>query len=217
MNITACLGALLSVLDGTSRLPQQPVPGRNPVLLVHGIADDARGMERMALWLRTQGWEVHTLDLTPNWGQRGIVPLAEQLAAFAKQTFGERKFDLVGYSMGGLVSRYYVQRLGGARRVERFVTLSAPHHGTQMARLLANQAVREMRPGSGFLRDLARDAGQLRAVKFTSLYTPWDIVIVPAKSSVMPQARNVKVRVGSHPGMILRMASLRAVVEALRS
>lgn len=217
MNPTACIGALLSLLDGTARAPQYVAPDRNPVLLVHGIADDARSMERMATWLRTNGWEVHTLSLTPRWGQRGLVPLAEQVAGFADETFGKRKFDLVGYSMGGLVTRYYVQRLGGTRRVDRFVTLSAPHHGTEMARLLGTKGVREMRPGSSFLTDLARDADVLHRVKFTSLYTPWDIVIVPAKSSVMPQARNVKVGVGSHPGMILRMTSLRAVAEALRS
>lgn len=216
MNVTACLGTLLSLLDGTSRLPQQPVPGRNPALLVHGIADTARAMERMATYLRGHGWEVLTLSLTPNWGQCGLEPLARQVADFAHENFGTRKFDLVGYSMGGLVARYYVQRLGGVQRVDRFVTLSAPHHGTEMARLLGTKGVREMRPGSAFLSDLASDADMLQRVKFTSLYTPWDLVIVPARSSVMPQARNVKVPVGSHPGMILRMTSLRAVAEALR-
>lgn len=217
MQLSACLGALLSFLDGTSRLPQVPVPGRNPVLLVHGIADDARGMERMATYLRANGWVVHTLTLTPNWGQKGIKPLAEQVAEFAEQKFGKRRFDLVGYSMGGLVTRYYMQRLGGLKKVDRFVTLSTPHNGTQMAHLLGTTACREMRPGSDFLADLARDADKLRRVKFTSLYTTWDIVIVPARSSEMPQARNVKVKVGSHPGMIMRMTSLKAVADVLKS
>lgn len=217
MFLSAYLGALLSMLDGTARLPQHPVPGRNPVLLVHGISDDAGSMERMATYLRGNGWEVYTLSLTPNWGQRGLEPLAQQVADFSRETFGKRRFDLVGYSMGGLVTRYYVQRLGGLKRVDRFVTLSAPHHGTETARLVPTEGCREMRPGSAFLRDLERDADQLRRVKFTSLYTPWDVVIVPAKSSVMPQARNVKVSVGSHPGMVLRKTGLRAVAEALRS
>jgi triacylglycerol lipase len=217
MNPTAWFGAMLSLLDGTSRAPQQVVPGRPPVLLVHGIADNKFSMERMATYLRVQGWEVHTLSLKPNWGQRGIEPLAQQVADFSRTTFGKRRFDLVGFSMGGLVTRYYLQRLGGVDHVQHYVTLSAPHHGTNMAWLIPNRGCREMRPGSPFLRDLASDADQLREVKFTSLYTPFDMVIVPAKSSVMPQARNVKLRVGSHPGMVLEKRSLSAVAEALRS
>ena len=215
MIVTALLGAILSLLDGTARTPRQPASDRDPVLLVHGIADDARNMERMADYLRAHGWEVHTLDLTPKWGQAGLEPLAAQVAARAKDEFGARKFDLVGFSMGGLVSRYYMQRLGGIERVGHFVTLSAPHHGTALARLVPNAGCREMRPGSVFLRDLERDADQLTRVKFTSLYTPYDLVILPAKSSLMPQARNIKVAVGSHPGMVLRKASFRAVAEAL--
>ncbi len=217
MNVTAWIGAALSFLDGTVKAPQHVVPDRNPVLLIHGIADDERSMGRMATYLRADGWDVRTLSLRPNWGQAGLEPLAQEIARYADREFAGRKFDLVGYSMGGLVSRYYVQRLGGVNRVERFVTLSAPHHGTIWARMGPTAGIREMRPNSAFLRDLACDAETLRRVKFTSLYTPFDVVIVPASSSVMSQARNRKLRVGSHPGMILHRTSLRAVAEALRS
>ena len=217
MIITAWIGAALSLLDGTARAPQHPVPDRNPVLLIHGIAETESGMTRMATFLRAEGWEVHTISLRPNLGQAGLEPLAREIEKYADEELHGRKFDLVGFSMGGLVSRYYMQRLGGVRRVEHFVTLSAPHGGSYWAWLVQNDGCREMRPGSAFLRDLDRDADELRRVKFTSLYTPWDIVIVPSRSSLMPQARNVKVPVGSHPGMVLRRPSLLAVAVALRA
>ncbi len=217
MIITAWIGAALSFLDGTARAPQHPAPDRNPVLLIHGIAEDESGMQRMGTYLRAEGWEVHTISLRPNWGQAGLEPLAREIARYADTELRGRKFDLVGFSMGGLVSRYYVQRLGGLQRVEHFVTLSAPHAGSYWAWLVQNEGCRAMRPGSAFLRDLEADADRLRQVKFTSLYTLWDAVIVPARSSLMPQARNVKVPVGSHPGMVLRRTSLRAVATALRS
>ena len=216
MIITAWIGAALSFLDGTARAPQHPAPDRHPVLLVHGIAEDETGMTRMAAFLRADGWEVHTISLRPSWGQAGLAPLAREIARYAEENLHGRQFDLVGFSMGGLVSRYYLQRLGGVRRVEHFVTLSAPHRGSYWAWLVPNDGGREMRPGSAFLRDLESDADELRRVKFTSLYTPWDVVIVPSRSSQMPQARNVKVPVGSHPGMVLRRPSLRAVAAALR-
>ncbi|HYR57432.1 MAG TPA: alpha/beta fold hydrolase [Chthoniobacteraceae bacterium] len=220
MNLTAWIGAALSFFDGTARAPQHPVPDRNPVLLIHGIADDERSMGRMACFLRADGWEVHTLSLRPNWGQAGLEPLAGEVERYADREFRGRKFDLVGFSMGGLVSRYYMQRLGGTKRVEHFVTVSAPHHGTALASLAQFIPIRgcqEMRPGSPFLRDLDRDADCLRAAKFTSLYTPFDFVILPARSSAMPQARNISVPVALHPLMVLDRRCLRAVAAALRT
>jgi triacylglycerol lipase len=216
MIFTVWLGAALSIFDSTPRTPPpSAVPDRNPVLLIHGIADSERNMQWLARYLRGAGWEVHTMNLKPNWGQAGLEPLAAQIDTYARGQFGARKFDLVGFSMGGLVSRYYVQRLGGWERVEHFVTLSAPHQGTVMAHLIPNLGCRQMRPGSPFLRDLARDTSQLDRVKFTSLYTPFDVVIVPARNSTMPQAQNVRVPVAMHPLMVLDARCKRAVAEAL--
>ena len=40
------------------------------------------------------------------------------------------KFILIGHSAGGLVSRYYVQKMGGRHHVERLILLGTPHLGT---------------------------------------------------------------------------------------
>ena len=62
-----------------------------------------------------------------------------------------------------------------------------------------------------------RAVGLLEMVwHFTSLYTPMDLVILPATSSRMKQARNISVPVLAHPLMVLDGRCLRAVVEALR-
>ena len=100
----------------------------------------------------------------------GLEKLAEQLKAFVDERIEpEQRFDLVGYSMGGLVSRYYLQRLGGLRRVRRFITLAAPHNGSYMAYLLPNRGGEQMRPGSAFIEDLNRDVVMLEQVGFVSL------------------------------------------------
>jgi triacylglycerol lipase len=216
MFLTAWLGATLSFFDGTPKT-LHPQPDRNPVLLIHGIADSENNMQWLAHYLRREGWEVHTLSLKPNWGQKGLEPLAAQIDAYAREKFGTRRFDLVGFSMGGLVSRYYVQRLGGLQRVDHLITLSAPHNGTLFAYLIPNQGCREMRPGSLFLRDLAGDADKLEGLKFTSFYTPFDLVILPARSSEMSQAHNVRMTVWAHPFMIFDRRCHRAVAEALRA
>ena len=85
---------------------------QNPVLLVHGINDTGAVFNKMASYLREQGLSVHTVDLVPNNGAEVLDKLAQQVANYIATTFeAEQPFDLVGFSMGGLVSRYYIQRL----------------------------------------------------------------------------------------------------------
>ncbi len=213
MKLVALLSSMLAALDGPA--PAVVVPDRNPVVLVHGIFSDSGDFARMARHLRAEGWEVFTPDLKPNGGEAGIDELAHQLAAYNERQLPGRKLDLVGFSMGGLVSRYYLQRLSGLRHVERFVSLAAPHHGTVLARWHGGSGGRHMRPQSDLLRDLGRDADQLSRVKFTSIYTPLDLIIVPARSSEMPQAKNVRIWAAMHPSLILEKRCLRAVAEAL--
>lgn len=187
-----------------------------PVLLIHGIKDDARKMEPLARHLRAEGRVVQTMSLRPSWGQKGLDELAQQLATEADRTFpAEQKFDLVAFSMGGLVSRYYLQRLGGLARVRRFITISTPHRGTLAAHFIPNPGCRQMRPGSEFLRDLASDAADLGHVGFTSLWSPLDLIILPAHSSVVPEARCVKLWIVAHPLMVWQRSALRAVAAAL--
>lgn len=191
---------------------------RNPVLLVHGIFNNGRTMERMARYLRSQGWDARTITLTPSWGQKGLDILAGQVADFVESHYAkEQKIDLVGFSMGGLICRYYLQRMGGLDHVERFVCLSGPNHGSVLAWLLPNAGCRQMRPGSAFLRDLNSDADSLKKIEFTTFWTPFDLTIVPARSTVMPQARNIRTYVLLHPLMVWEKSSAIAVAGALRA
>lgn len=187
-----------------------------PVVLVHGFKDDAAKMRRLARHLQAEGRQPHSCTVAPSWGQVGVDALAEQLKAFIEASVPDgQPVDLVGFSMGGLVSRYYLQRLGGLERVRRFVTIATPHGGSLWAWLLPNAACRQMRPGSAFLLDLARDADRLAPTGFTSFWTPFDAIVLPAKSAVLPAARCRKIWCLAHPLMVREPRCLRAVAEAL--
>jgi triacylglycerol lipase len=212
MQLVAWIAGALSVFDTR---PAAPDPQLRPVILVHGIHSDANCMRRLERYLRAQGRPVYAPTLSPCTGCLPLEDLAQQLAAYVDAQLAGRKFDLVAFSMGGLISRYYVQRLGGAKRVEHFVTMATPHNGTRLAWLHPGVGVRQMRPGSDFLRDLQTDANVLRDVKFTSFYTPLDTVVVPAKSSAMPQARNIAMWATIHPSFLLEKRCLKAVGNVL--
>lgn len=86
---------------------------RNPLLLIHGIDDTGAVFYRMGKYLKQQGWSVYALDLVPNNGAVGLDKLAQQVADYVAKEFPpEQPLDLVAFSMGGIVSRYYIQRLG---------------------------------------------------------------------------------------------------------
>ena len=192
-----------------------PLPGRR-VLLVHGIYDSATSMAFVKRTLENRGWQVCAISLKPSDGSISFDAMARQVQGFVAANYGpDEKFDLVGFSMGGLVCRYYVQKLGGASRVRRFVTISTPNHGSLLAWLGRGDGVREMRPGSDMLRDLNSNAAELAALEYISIYTPLDLSIIPSSSSRLPVARNVIAWVPLHPLMLMMPEPLRMVAEAL--
>lgn len=189
---------------------------RNPVLLVHGIFRKSRVFNKMSDHLSQLGWSVYSLNLSPNWGQASLEELAQQMADYIDTNFDPKQpLDIVGLSMGGLVTRYYLQRLGGINRVQRFIAISSPHSGTWTAYALWGKGCIQMRPGSAFLEDVNRDATVLEKLNFTCIWTPWDFIIVPAYSSQIPAAKEVKLSVFAHAMMARDFRSLKAVAEAL--
>src|SRR5262249_51782550 len=45
----------------------------------------------------------------------------------------ERRVHIISHSMGGLVSRWLIESLGGARLVQRLITVGTPHFGAPEA------------------------------------------------------------------------------------
>jgi triacylglycerol lipase len=185
-------------------------------VLVHGIWNTAGIFRPLKAHLERQGWQVYALSMQPNNGDASLESLAEQVAAFVNDSLGSQQpFNLVGFSMGGLVSRYYVQRLGGLARVQRFITVSAPHKGTWLGLFSHRRGIRQMRPGSPFLRSLNQDIHQLQAIAFSSLWTPFDLLILPPWSSNL-SGRSHRINVRSHNRMIWDSQGLEAIAHHLQ-
>ncbi len=74
-----------------------------------------------------------------------------------------------------------------------------------------------MRPNSDFLRDLNQDVTALRRINFTSMWTPFDIMILPSNSSQMPVGKEVKLNVMLHRQMVTDSQSINALIEELKA
>src|ERR1700704_5134909 len=118
-----------------------------PVILVHGTFEDMSGnWQALSPLLYDNGYCVFALNYGSfgGSGQFGIYGTgdigqsAEQLAGFVTQVLaatGVRKVDLVGHSQGGMMPRYYLRFLGGAKKVRTLVGLSPSNHGTPVSGL----------------------------------------------------------------------------------
>ncbi len=157
-----------------------------PILLVHGIVSNRsiftvlrRGLTRrgfsnvFAMNYATVLTDVRTAALR----------LAEEVEAVCEQT-GFERIHVIGHSLGGLIARYYVTRLGGDARVHTLVTLGTPHEGTRAAYALPTRLMRQMRPGSGLMRELARPVRGCRT-RFVSYWSDSDAAIVPRRSAAL--------------------------------
>lgn len=173
------------------------------VLLVHGIFDRGSIFKGLSAYLESQGMEPMSPDFRPNDGSESLAVLAEQVKHYVDElhTRSGRPVYLVGFSMGGLICRYYMQDLNGVEKVDRWITISSPHHGTWTASLFWGKGVAQMRVGSSFLKKLNDEVLILNKVPTLSLWTPFDMMIVPADSSRLPIGENILVECIAHPLM----------------
>jgi len=157
-----------------------------PIVLVHGIVDNRTAFTMLRRGLRRRGFGcIRAFSYPPH--TNDVRSTARRLADFVEEICedtGAESVHIVGHSLGGLVARYYVQRLGGDTRVHTLVTLGTPHEGTHAARFLPHPLIRQLRPESDLIAELAEPAPGC-ATRFVAVHSDIDQLIVPARSAMI--------------------------------
>ncbi len=152
--------------------------------------------------LEAQGYPCLAPSLTPNDCSAGVRALSVQLARAIDARFGPRApVVLIGFSMGGLITRDYVQNLAAPGQVRGAFLLSPPNHGTLWA-AFAHGGTRELGTGSRFLQTLNHNVQVWQHVPVRTYWTPLDLMIVPSTSSLWPVGDTQAVLCLSHPWMV---------------
>jgi triacylglycerol lipase len=164
------------------------------VALAHGFLDTSRLFRTMARDLTALGHACHVPTVRPRDGRLGIPDLAEKFADHLDAEIpAGSELALVGFSMGALVARYYLQALPRRHRVKAFFSVAGPYRGTPTALLYPGLGTRQMRPGSAFLRELALGRDRLEGIAVHTYWTPLDLMVRPAAGARIEGGRDHRV------------------------
>lgn len=119
---------------------------RPPVLLVHGLNDNDSCFSNFDKYLQKSylynSFQIFRIDYSlsnkssfatnANVVENGLIHLFEECR---QAGYIGSKADIIGHSMGGLLSRYYLQNKSH-NGVNRLITLNTPHWGSQGANLI---------------------------------------------------------------------------------
>jgi triacylglycerol lipase len=165
--------------------------------------------------LRARGRDVvKALDFAPASGAATISDLASQVDHEARALASNGPIDVVGFSMGALVGRFWIKRRGGADLTRRYVSIAGPHHGTRTAHLWPTAGGRDMRPGSELVADLASDEGDWNG-EAAVVWNPLDLMIVPATSARLEGTTISSIPVALHGLMPYDRRVVAAVIDFL--
>lgn len=174
-----------------------------PILLVHGLVDNRSIFTLLRMGLLRRGFgQVSTMNYNSLRGDVRTIAarLAAEVEALVAET-GYERIHIIGHSLGGIVARYYVTRLGGDERVHTLVTLGAPHSGTYTAYAWPSPLGRQLRPGSGLVRELGRPAPGCRT-RFIAYWSDLDEIVLPHENAAIANpdldAQNVRLHGVGH-------------------
>ena len=215
-------------------MPDADAPGTNdwtckpsaahprPVVLVHGTAGNrSTNWQTYGPLLKNNGYCVFALTygVVPGsaypfsalGGMNSIPTSAAELGAFVDKVLaatGASQVDIVGHSQGTLMPDYYAKYLGGAAKVNAYISLAPLWHGTGIGDVqpllaaafgpaAADQPVPycaacgEMSASSAFVAKM-RDGGvAVPGIRYTNIVTRYDELVMPYTSGIEPGMTNI--------------------------
>jgi triacylglycerol esterase/lipase EstA (alpha/beta hydrolase family) len=214
---TAVLAASVAAAPAQADVVEISPPGANdwsckpsaehpyPVILVPGTFESmAKNWSTLSPYLKSAGYCVFALNYGETNGVYATAPVADsakELAPFVdavRAATGARKVDLVGHSQGGMMPRYYLGFLGGAKNVNHLVGIAPSNHGTEGVivpppEVLADPdfmalgcaACADQQAGSPFMQELNSIGDTVSGPSYTVISTIYDEVVIPYNSQFL--------------------------------
>lgn len=179
---------------------------------MHGLLDSPAVFDRLQRALGGGRGDPLVPALPLRLGRTPIAAAAAELGRWIEAAYpAEARIDLLGFSIGGVIARTWIQRLGGHRRTRRFISVGSPQQGTLTAwpwprRLFRGLA--DLRHDSALLRDLNSDLSALEGIECHSFYSALDLAVLPGWRAVLPIGERTLLPVATHPQLLRDPAAI---------
>ncbi|MCT0217435.1 alpha/beta hydrolase [Synechococcus sp. CS-1329] len=187
--------------------------------MVHGLLDSPAVFNRLrqALGGRRQALLIPALPL-----RLGLTPIAEAaelLGAHIRENLGlDDPIDLLGFSIGGVIARTWIQLQGGHERTRRFISVGSPQQGTLTAQPWPGRIFKglaDLKWGSGLLETLNGNLDTLHRIECHSFYSAIDLAVLPGWRAVLPIGARTQLPVATHPQLLRDQAAIRPLAKEL--
>jgi len=202
--------------DTTGPGPTLPVLKHDPILFVHGYGGNGGNWQDIKARFKADGWtdaELYSYNysfIASN--ATSAEEIRTQVSDILAKT-GANRVDIIAFSMGSVSSRYYLKNLGGDARVEAWVSLAGPNHGTSSANSCGFTPCREIQIGSAFLATLNNGDETPGLTRYATWRSPCDLTIDPGSSVVLAGATNNQSACISHIEFLVHVPTYEQVRE----
>ncbi len=192
---------------------------RNPIILIHGLWNTSNIFSSITSKLDEIGIEYFAPTLNHAYGMTSIIDLSDILNELILEKYGlEKEIDILGFSMGGVIGRYWLQKFNGYKRTRRLISIGSPHRGTLMAQLVPEfpfKGISEMKINSKFLRELEKNDFFLADIQCISFFTYWDLMVFPPWWTNLNSGEKISVKVYKHRNLVRNNLSVKKIIEKI--
>ena len=192
---------------------------RNPIILIHGLWNTSSIFSLISSKLDEKEVEYFAPTLNHAFGMTSIVELTNLIDQLIVEKYGlEQEIDILGFSMGGIIGRYWINKFNGYKRTKRFITIGSPHNGTLASQLFPKypfKGISEMKINSSLLRDLANYDYFLNDIDCISFFTYWDLMVFPGWRANLNVGEKISLKILKHRNLVRNPAAVERIIERL--
>ena len=194
---------------------------RNPIILIHGLWNTSSIFSLITAKLEDIGIEYFAPTLDHSYGMISIIDLSNVLNELILKKYGsEKEIDILGFSMGGIIGRYWIEKLSGYKRTRRFISIGSPHRGTLSAQLVPQfpfKGLSDMKFNSNLLRNLSNYDHLLNDIECISFFTYWDLMVFPGWKAHLNFGEKISLKVFKHRNLVLNPSAVEKIVNKIIS
>ena len=192
---------------------------RNPIILIHGLWNTSSIFSLISSKLDEKEVEYFAPTLNHAFGMTSIVELANLMDQLIVEKYGlEQEIDILGFSMGGIIGRYWINKFNGHKRTKRFITIGSPHNGTLTSQLVPKypfRGISEMKINSSLLRDLANYDYFLNDIDCISFFTYWDLMVFPGWRANLNVGEKISLNIFKHRNLVRNPVAVERIIERI--